>query len=117
MSWEDMMRRILPPTEGISPHVTSRYGERFNRPEGSSNPHGGVDFNYNVGPNGVAWNIGASSTLPPAAQKQFGGLFGLWPPFSESAASPDPSQTRQGPSDTPNNEDWSAMWRRRIGLP
>ena len=52
MSWEDMMRRILPPTGGFAPHVTSRYGERFNRPEGSSNPHGGVDFNYNVGPNG-----------------------------------------------------------------
>lgn len=275
MSWENMMRRILLPTEGISPHATSRYGERFDRPEGSSNPHGGVDFNYNVGPNGQRGinlqnpalrspvdgvvenagggtvgkiairdkngllheilhtqaqyvrvgepvaagqligamgntgvktidgkpgahhvhyqlkdqagrimdptafvdaqgpfdpnpappayipeytqylrdahavpatspedvrgltrmparrpngsafdseqvpvpNIGASSTLPPAAQKQFGGLFGLWPPFSETAASPDLNQTRQGPSDTPDNEDWSAMWRGRTSLP
>ncbi|MBR0774442.1 M23 family metallopeptidase [Bradyrhizobium diazoefficiens] len=272
MSWEDMMRRILPPTEGFSPHVTSRYGERFNRPEGSSNPHGGVDFNYNVGANGQRGinlqnpalrspvdgvvenagggtvgkiairdkngflheilhtqaqyvrvgepvaagqligamgntgvktmdgrsgahhvhyqlkdgagrimdptafadaqgpfdpnpappayipeytqyfrdaravpaeevriltrmpagsssrsafdsepvkvpNIGPASTLPPAAQKQFGALFGLWPPFSEDGISPDVNQTRQGQSDTPNNEDWSAMWRRRIGLP
>lgn len=49
MSWEDMMRRILPPIDGASPHVTSRYGERFNRPIGSSNPHGGIDFNYEVG--------------------------------------------------------------------
>jgi hypothetical protein len=52
MSWEDMMRRIFPPTAGFSPHVTSHFGERFNRPAGSSNPHGGVDFNYNVGPGG-----------------------------------------------------------------
>ena len=62
-------------------------------------------------------NVGPASTLPPAAQKQLGGLFGLWPPFSENAASPDLSQTAQEQPDTPNNEDWSAMWRRRIGLP
>ena len=62
-------------------------------------------------------NVSPSSTLPPAAQKQFAGLSGLWPPFSENAASPDLSQTRHGQTETPNNEDWSAMWRRRTGLP
>ncbi|MDH2341689.1 M23 family metallopeptidase [Bradyrhizobium sp. SSUT77] len=60
---------------------------------------------------------GPASTLPPAAQKQFGGLFGLWPPFSENAAAPDLSQTRQRQLDTPDTEDWSTMWRRRTGLP
>lgn len=62
-------------------------------------------------------NVGPASTLPPAAQKQLGKLFALWPPFSENATSPDLSQTRQGQSETPDHEDWSAMWRRRIGLP
>ncbi|WP_082847884.1 M23 family metallopeptidase [Bradyrhizobium sp. DOA9] len=62
-------------------------------------------------------NVGRASTLPPAAQKQFGGLFGLWPPFSENGASPDPSQTRQAQPEPPDNEDGSAMWRRRTGLP
>ncbi|WP_196236069.1 M23 family metallopeptidase [Bradyrhizobium japonicum] len=62
-------------------------------------------------------NVGPASTLPPAAQNQFGGLFGLWPPFSENATSPDLGQTRQGQSDPPDHEDWSAMWRRRTGLP
>jgi hypothetical protein len=150
MSWEDMMRRILPPVDGASPHVTSRYGERFNRPEGASNPHGGIDFNYEVGGqrginlkhpdlrspvDGVVENAGLGTsgriairdrngnlheilhTLPPAAQRQFGELFGLWPPFSENPVSPDLSQARPGQSNTPNDEDWSAMWRRRIGLP
>lgn len=60
---------------------------------------------------------GRASTLPLAAQKQLGGLFGLWPPFSEGAVSPEPSQISQGPSDTPHNEDWFEMWRRRTGLP
>src|SRR6266700_7511986 len=45
MSWRDIMQRVLPPIEGVSPHVTSAYGET-NRPPGSSNPHRGVDFNY-----------------------------------------------------------------------
>jgi len=77
------------------------------------------------GPHGSAFdsepvkvpNIGPASTLPPAVQKQFGGLFGIWPPFSEAATSPDLSQTRQGQPDTPATEDWSAMWRGRTGLP
>ncbi|MES2192934.1 MAG: M23 family metallopeptidase [Pseudomonadota bacterium] len=51
MSWEDVMRRVLPPIGGLSPHPTSAYGAT-NRPRGSTNPHRGVDFNYNVGPNG-----------------------------------------------------------------
>jgi murein DD-endopeptidase MepM/ murein hydrolase activator NlpD len=45
MSWEDIMRRVLPPAGGVSPHTTSAYGAT-NRPPGSTNPHRGVDFNY-----------------------------------------------------------------------
>jgi hypothetical protein len=51
MSWQDIMRRVLPPAGGVSPHITSAYGAT-NRPPGSTNPHRGVDFNYDVGPNG-----------------------------------------------------------------
>jgi hypothetical protein len=51
MSWQDIMQRVLPPIkrpqrfEDALPDVTSPYGDA-NRPPGSSNPHGGVDFNY-----------------------------------------------------------------------
>lgn len=39
------MERLLPPIEGVKPHVTSPF-LATNRPEGSSNPHRGTDFNY-----------------------------------------------------------------------
>ena len=47
MSWQDIMRRVLPPIAGVPPHTTSVYGAT-DRPPGSSNPHGGVDFDYKV---------------------------------------------------------------------
>ena len=51
MSWEDIMRRVLPPIGGVSPHITGpagTYGAGFNegRVPPSTIPHGGVDFNY-----------------------------------------------------------------------
>jgi murein DD-endopeptidase MepM/ murein hydrolase activator NlpD len=55
MSWNDIMRRVLPPIKTkkpdgtyriLEPNITSHYGETYNRPKDSSNPHGGVDFNY-----------------------------------------------------------------------
>jgi len=51
MSWDEVMRRVLPPMRDDSakktyPHITSPYGTRTDRPPGSSNPHVGVDFNY-----------------------------------------------------------------------
>jgi len=51
MSWEDIRRRVLPPIGGVLPHDTSSYGAT-NRPPRSTNPHRGVDFNYDVGPGG-----------------------------------------------------------------
>ena len=54
MSWQDIMRRVLTPIGGVGPHITSRYGEVEGRPPGSTKPHRGVDFNYNVsGPKGI----------------------------------------------------------------
>lgn len=42
------MNIILPPINGIAPHITSPYGQR------ASGFHGGTDFNYNVpGQSGV----------------------------------------------------------------
>jgi hypothetical protein len=128
MSWEDMMRRILPSVDGASHHVTSRYGERFNRPKGSSNPHGGIDFNYEVGGqrgidlehpdlrSPVAYPR-PDSSLPPNAQRSFSERFGYWPSAGSGAASPanEPRQALDTSADT--LEDWSAMWRRRTGLP
>ena len=52
MSWEDIRRRVLSPIDGVSPHDTSPYGAKTDRPLGSTNPHRGVDFNYDVGPGG-----------------------------------------------------------------
>lgn len=47
MSWQDIMRRVLPPIGGVLPHVTSSYAAT-DRPPGSTNPHEGIDFNYKV---------------------------------------------------------------------
>ena len=49
MSWEDALRRMLPPTDGFQPHTTSPYGAIRDR---GTSPHRGVDGNYHVGPNG-----------------------------------------------------------------
>ncbi|WP_082847885.1 M23 family metallopeptidase [Bradyrhizobium sp. DOA9] len=49
MSWEDALRRMLPPADGFQPHTTSPYGALRNV---GTSPHRGVDANYNVGPNG-----------------------------------------------------------------
>jgi len=46
VSWEDVMRRVLPLANGVPPHITSRYGATTDRPLSSTNPHRGVDFNY-----------------------------------------------------------------------
>ena len=56
MSFNDIMRRVLPPiTFGnprvtFVPHPTSGFGPR--RLDGEKEFHKGIDFNYNVGPNG-----------------------------------------------------------------
>jgi hypothetical protein len=52
MTWEEVMRRVLPPVDGLSPHITSEFGAT-NRPAGSTNPHKGVDFNYAMGRAGI----------------------------------------------------------------
>jgi hypothetical protein len=38
MSWQDIMHRMLSAINGVSPHVTSPYGDTDNRPKGSTNP-------------------------------------------------------------------------------
>lgn len=48
MSWEDIMRRVLPPTGVASPRITSTYGAT-NRPPGSTNPHRGVQQTSGIG--------------------------------------------------------------------
>jgi putative chitinase len=47
-SFDDVMKVMLPPQNGVSPHVTGHYGEH--RQKGD---HGGADFNYVGGQNGV----------------------------------------------------------------
>lgn len=47
-SFDDVMNVMLPPQNGVSPHVTGHYGEH--RQKGD---HGGADFNYVGGQNGV----------------------------------------------------------------
>ncbi|AOW14824.1 hypothetical protein LPB72_20550 [Hydrogenophaga crassostreae] len=48
MPFEDVMRIMLPPQNGIEPHVTANFGERR-----TSGPHGGTDFNYEGGQSGL----------------------------------------------------------------
>ncbi len=47
-SFDDVMKVMLPPQNGVSPHVTGHYGEHRGKGD-----HGGVDFNYVGGQNGV----------------------------------------------------------------
>ena len=51
MSWDDIMRRVLPPISGVQPHITGRAGtfdagEAEGRRPPSKIPHRGLDFNY-----------------------------------------------------------------------
>jgi hypothetical protein len=66
MSWEDIMRRVLPPIGGVSPHITSRFGEQEGRPPGSSKPHRAVDFNY-MGGRYARLNLGNPTLYSPVA--------------------------------------------------
>lgn len=50
-SFEDVMRVMLPPQSGTTPHMTSDFGPRS--VVGGSSNHQGVDFNYVGGQNGT----------------------------------------------------------------
>lgn len=50
-SFNDVMRVMLPAQNGVSPHMTSDYGQRTLN--GQPDHHGGVDFNYVGGQNGI----------------------------------------------------------------
>ncbi len=49
--FDAVMRTMLPPQDGVSPHMTSDYGQRTLN--GRQDHHGGVDFNYVGGQNGL----------------------------------------------------------------
>ena len=51
VSWDDIMRRVLPPINGVQPHITGPAGifgagEAEGRRPPSKIPHPGADFNY-----------------------------------------------------------------------
>src|SRR5262245_3274847 len=48
MSFNEVMQRILPRQSGTSPHITGNHGEMRD-----NGPHGGTDFNYRGGQNGI----------------------------------------------------------------
>lgn len=50
-SFEDVMRTMLPPNSSVAPHITSDFGHRLIH--GRDDDHGGIDFNYRGGQNGV----------------------------------------------------------------
>lgn len=50
-SFDDVMRVMLPPQDGVAPHMTSDFGHRTLN--GRADHHGGVDFNYVGGQNGI----------------------------------------------------------------
>ena len=58
MSWDDTLRRMLPPIGGVPPHITGPAGmfgagEAEGRGPRSSRPHKGVDANYFGGQNAL----------------------------------------------------------------
>jgi hypothetical protein len=60
--------------------------------------------------------IPPDASFPLSPQSDFERRFGSWPPSSGGVLAGF-NQAPQGQPDTPNDEDWSAMWRRRTGLP
>lgn len=50
-NFNDIMRTMLPPQNGVAPHITSDYGQRTLN--GRPDHHGGVDFNYVGGQAGI----------------------------------------------------------------
>jgi peptidoglycan hydrolase-like protein with peptidoglycan-binding domain len=50
-SFDEVMRVMLPPQDGATPHMTSDFGPRTIN--GRHDDHGGVDFNYNVRQTGI----------------------------------------------------------------
>ncbi|WP_226468470.1 peptidoglycan-binding protein [Luteimonas panaciterrae] len=50
-SFNDVMRIMLPPQNGVAPHITSDFGPRILN--GQHDDHGGVDFNYVGGQSGA----------------------------------------------------------------
>lgn len=53
-SFGDAMRIMLPPQNGVSPHVTGHFGEeRRSRPDAAAHTHQGTDFNYAGGQTGL----------------------------------------------------------------
>jgi hypothetical protein len=61
-----MMRRVLPPIDGVMPDITSRYGEVEGRPKNSTKPHRGVDFNY--------WGVAKLNRSNPAMRAPVTGI-------------------------------------------
>jgi peptidoglycan hydrolase-like protein with peptidoglycan-binding domain len=49
-SFNDVMRVMMPPQDGVAPHITSDFGPRILN--GRQDDHGGVDFNYVGGQSG-----------------------------------------------------------------
>ena len=60
--------------------------------------------------------IPPDASFPLSPQSDFEGQFGAWP-TSAGGVLAGVYQAPQSPSDSPNREDRSAMWRRRTGLP
>lgn len=59
--------------------------------------------------------IPPDASFPLSPQGDFERRFGPWPTSSGGVLAGF-NRAPQGQPDTPNNEDWSAMWRRRTGL-
>lgn len=60
--------------------------------------------------------IPPDASFPLSPQNDFERRFGSWPRSSGGVLAGF-NQAPQGQPDPPDNEDWSAMWRRRTGLP
>lgn len=60
--------------------------------------------------------IPPDASFPLSPQGDFERRFVSWP-WSSGGVLGGASRSPQGQPDTPDNEDWSAMWRRRTGLP
>ncbi|WP_143278703.1 hypothetical protein [Bradyrhizobium sp. Y36] len=72
---------------------------------------------FNSGSAGAVPFIPPDASFPSSPGNDLAERYATWPSPSGGGVFAGFNQAPQRRSDTPDNEDWSAMWRRRIGLP
>lgn len=104
-------------TSAVSPGCGPRPSDPSSRCAGSEeNACRKIGSAFNSGDDVSVPFIAPDASFPTPPQSDFERRFGSWARSSGGVLA-GVNQAPRGQPDTPNDEDWSAMWRRRTGLP